>query len=36
MSTTTLEQEITALFEQGAAAPKNTAREVFHRFRVEL
>ena len=36
MSPTTLEQEITALFEQGSAAPKDAARDVFHRFRVEL
>jgi 2,3,4,5-tetrahydropyridine-2,6-dicarboxylate N-succinyltransferase len=36
MSTATLEQQITALFEQGSAAPKQTARDVFHRFRVEL
>ena len=36
MNTATLEQEITALFEQGSNAPKDVAREVFHRFRVEL
>ena len=36
MSTATLEQETTRLFEQGSNAPKDIAREVFHRFRMEL
>jgi 2,3,4,5-tetrahydropyridine-2-carboxylate N-succinyltransferase len=32
----TLDQEITALFEQGSAAPKDTARAAFLRLREEL
>jgi 2,3,4,5-tetrahydropyridine-2-carboxylate N-succinyltransferase len=36
MSTATLEAEIIRLFEQGSDAPKDIAREVFRRFRVEL